>query len=1166
MQSGSSLLNTNLSDSVTFITSILENTSINFILSKLEKDGFNTPDEKAWELISSKDLTQIKNLFALKLLFENQDNQFSNGILRNVLSTLTDLTNFDYYGNDSVVRLELHLRTLVVVLEKILFAPVLLKKELRDKAYNSLAKFAMIHKTTTRVMQNGRNISYDRNQSNRLQCNVNKNVLIKRNYNIDFLLIHLRDTLHSLPDNETLFQEIMGRARDFLIPVFSIASQVKSGVKPDSVGSLLPVLIQLRKGLSFKYPIASYYVDWREMLIIRQNLFNLSGNISKKFQEMVLVEYLWSYLEKIWIDVADKSILDTQSKFDKILTSLSETSRNVVTSLNDLAGNEPLVLPHTLWFGILDLAQNLIQNSTRTSIHGLCYYLAIESLNRAPSKFIQFKAIEILVYLHKINNQILSIIDHDFDQYIQKLSESNSTADYAEEFKILLEFVRSKCSDDFNLLYGDIGKGKGKEKGKEKGKWNGNEYSTNEQISKSGNIILEIIANEMTCPISLEPTDKICILKCQHILSVDSLKKLKKKICSECREKIEDNDVKCLSQSFIYKYLYSQFIKAGYILPSIEIGSSTNKQDDSDTVGNSKKQHQTYQNAVKELEEKNYKNAENWCKEFLKTFPQSYSIKCILAYTYRCLNNYEQAYLYLNEAIKLKAKKPIAWCIRGEIHFRQGNYNNVINDLSSAVIYKAKIKSSYIMLGISYYRNNDFENSLKNFEIALQNNSNNYLCLKYYAYIYEKQEKYMDTLKMLDKLLIINEKDSLILCYYGEILSKIERYEDAITYFTKANDIDPENIHNLNKRAVAYYILQEYDKALLSLEKVIQLEFSNRLAHYCKGLIYYSLNDISNSMISFERCIEIDPNNDLANLQLRYLTLKYLMNGNTITEADEIFNIDNNNKSLLFMRCKMYIELEDYYKAYSDLTDLFEPNNDISFVYPLKKYSKFWTYSCEFYRFIRSLTLLDDTNKFNVYMFKKYNVYFISNLYNLNENYQFQKGNSNSSSEKVLSLDYPFCLFRIHFGDMSYGQNPINVVWKINVKKINSRDAFIKFKIESNYEKEQECILKYEDILKLEGLGWIEYTTFNSIYVHVLSYTKFLIEIKDNSIDMQVDYVRFTEATKENNHQIRIHFPEMYHLLPFQTNNNTPEVFEDKYFSRRESENLLELNDIISNL
>ncbi|PKC54885.1 TPR-like protein, partial [Rhizophagus irregularis] len=183
-----------------------------------------------------------------------------------------------------------------------------------------------------------------------------------------------------------------------------------------------------------------------------------------------------------------------------------------------------------------------------------------------------------------------------------------------------------------------------------------------------------------------------------------------------------------------------------------------------------KKQHPTYLNAIKGLKEKNYKNAEHWCKEFLKTYPESYSMRCILAYTYTCLNNYEQAHLYLNEAIKLKEKKPTAWYIRGKIQFKQGNYNDAVKDLTTSIYYNANINNLYTILGISYYNNNNDEYALKTFNIMLKNDPNNYLCLKYCAYIYEKQGKFSDTLKKLKNLLSINEKDSLILCYHGEIL------------------------------------------------------------------------------------------------------------------------------------------------------------------------------------------------------------------------------------------------------------------------------------------------------------------------------------------------------------------------------------------------------------
>ncbi|CAB5204154.1 unnamed protein product [Rhizophagus irregularis] len=397
--------------------------------------------------------------------------------------------------------------------------------------------------------------------------------------------------------------------------------------------------------------------------------------ISNKFSELVLMEYLWSFLEREWINVTNKSILDSQTKFDEVSNKVAKALKSTGSFLNVLAGNEPLALPHILWFGILDLAQYLVQKSTRTSTYGLCYYLEIESLNKAPSSFIQFKAVEILLHLHhNINSQMFSMIDDDFDQYIKKLNENKST-DLSEKFQNQLLFIKEKYLEDLKIL--------------------------------------NIIANEMTCPVSSEPEDQLCILKCQHTLSLNNLKKLKQKICPECREKIEENDIRYLLQNSIYKNLYTKFSKSGHILPPIELENSDQIYDSDDSDNSeadlilikkknfmnliiklnsnislssifpkfSKKQHPTYQSIIKELNKKQYEKAESLCKEFLNFFPKSYSLKCILAYIYRCLNNYEQAHLYLNEAINLKPRRPIAYLICGEILFWQNDYETAVDNL-----------------------------------------------------------------------------------------------------------------------------------------------------------------------------------------------------------------------------------------------------------------------------------------------------------------------------------------------------------------------------------------------------------------------------------------------------------------------------------------------------
>jgi len=65
--------------------------------------------------------------------------------------------------------------------------------------------------------------------------------------------------------------------------------------------------------------------------------------------------------------------LDSQSKFDEASNKLIKILRNIGIFFNDLSGNESLALPHSLWFGILDL----IRQSSKQSTYGHYCYLVI---------------------------------------------------------------------------------------------------------------------------------------------------------------------------------------------------------------------------------------------------------------------------------------------------------------------------------------------------------------------------------------------------------------------------------------------------------------------------------------------------------------------------------------------------------------------------------------------------------------------------------------------------------------------------------------------------------------------------------------------------------------------------------------------------------------------
>ncbi|PKY62225.1 hypothetical protein RhiirA4_488344, partial [Rhizophagus irregularis] len=204
-------------------------------------------------------------------------------------------------------------------------------------------------------------------------------------------------------------------------------------------------------------------------------------------------------------------------------------------------------------------------------------------------------------------------------------------------------------------------------------------------------------------------------------------------------------------------------------------------------------------------------------------------------------------------------------------------------------------------------------------------------------------------------------------------------------------------------------------------------------------------------------------------------------------------------------------------------------------------------------------------NGFSKHIYQRLQVYFISNLVNLNsELNQFQENDINSLSEKIISSKNEELYLN---SPMLYFKRCDRIIWKINVKKILNKDCFIKFVIKSTDSRQYkdselehyEYMLKYEDVLKLEGLGWIEYQLPKFVDKY---YVQPSIEI-NGSINMQIDYFRCGYNDEEITYipNIGSLLPNFHKICP-----NVPEIFKDKYFSKKEMENLLELKDIINHL
>ncbi|CAG8741411.1 41481_t:CDS:1, partial [Gigaspora margarita] len=480
------------------------------------------------------------------------------------IKQLADSSVFDYYSIETISELELHLRTLISLIEVICKSEIRIRHELREKIYAQLKNFAEIHFRSTEVNEQGFNKVFrskfeDFNPSPKSttlpnlaisnEGNIYKDV--KRNYNIDFLLLHLRDTLHCMRDDEDKFLEVWRRTKELLRKILGITpGLIKTGI---SHGALIDSGIELlfknlQETFTWKYPISSWYYEWRTLLELNFNIQNFFQECSlpPNYGESLLLECLWHCVSKSWsTPISNSESLTNQKHF-----------------INNLLGMEPLAFPHSLWFGALDIAQELITKTQRDSTLGICYYLALESLQKAPLSFIRFKAKEVLIKLSKRKILFYNIIENDFNNYKQSLDQVKRLKSHQ-----MIEAIREKSFYDEKLV--DINKSNindSKKKGKD---ITTDSLASPRAIILSGDSISDIIITELCCPITYQISKNYQILSCcKNFISPEALQRIinekSQPNCPLCRQTIDLNSLINLPQSEIFQGIHNRFIEDNY--------------------------------------------------------------------------------------------------------------------------------------------------------------------------------------------------------------------------------------------------------------------------------------------------------------------------------------------------------------------------------------------------------------------------------------------------------------------------------------------------------------------------------------------------------------------------------------------------------------------------
>ncbi|CAG8634717.1 31967_t:CDS:1, partial [Racocetra persica] len=573
----------------------------------------------------------------LKLWFE-VDEAKNLQLLIDALELLSVAPEYKIYKKHDVdvSYLELRLRTLKTTLEAIYYL-VALQHEFRDKLLSNMRTYINLY---YRIIDH---------------C---------QNYNINFLLIHLRDTLQSI--------RVYGQKQSlekFEITVHAGVSMPQNALK------------FLQKIKDFNC-LTGWYKQWRDLLNVRRSLEistkQLNNKFSESHKEAYLLEFLWQY---IFGQISDQAMP---------VTNLSEEILNdeeaFLYNFNKKKGLSFSL--NSLWFGTLDLAQDICHTTSQPAIIAACYYLGLESLRKSQCVYIKFKSLEMLLSLSLKEPKPFQ------DEIKGKISEFCGL-----QFKSLVDIVYRKLQLDAKFI-------------------KSKDYYVSIFLKKNltENIIellKDIINENLICADSKKLIGDFLELECKHVIS--RLTIINQERCPFCQTSIDPK--------LIYNFTSNAVIKGFYEKLEDFDDYIINERQISNILPKSK----LFKKAKDAEKEQNYSDVIFYLDKIMQFYPKSYdySVRCKKANAIWelglkvdreiAIKLHVKARNILTSAIHLKPKDSLAYICRGKIYLHHNSNVEALKDFESVQKFEPNNRDAFLykLMILNKMENTEFSKIIK---------------------------------------------------------------------------------------------------------------------------------------------------------------------------------------------------------------------------------------------------------------------------------------------------------------------------------------------------------------------------------------------------------------------------------------------------------------------
>ena len=298
-----------------------------------------------------------------------------------------------------------------------------------------------------------------------------------------------------------------------------------------------------------------------------------------------------------------------------------------------------------------------------------------------------------------------------------------------------------------------------------------------------------------------------------------------------------------------------------------------------------------------------------YLNQALNIQPKNVSVLNNLGYASKELGKFDLAIKCFNKALELKPDYSEAYNNRGNALKDFQKIESALKSYQLSIIYAPQNAEAYYNLSQIHYEANHLEKARTGYEHALLINPNYLEAHTNYALILSRLGFFKESLDASNTALTLKADHPQALCNKGTVLRLMGRIQESIECFKQAHYYSPYLQDALVNLGNAFKDLQNYDSCLEVYTRALIVDPSCLIAWLNRGIVLKEMGHLQSALSDYEKAISIDPllSEAFFNRGNLYKDLKQFQLA--VDDYDQCLRIDSLNASAFNNRGNSFLQL-----------------------------------------------------------------------------------------------------------------------------------------------------------------------------------------------------------------------------------------------------------------